>query len=233
VLEGWRVAGGAPILVVNMKAYRQSFTRAFVEDLAGAASRVSGETGVRVIIAPPAPLLHAALSKHDDVYAQHVDAPGLGARTGRLPADALHLLGVKGFILNHSEYKVDTRHLREALAHASASGLESLVCADTPGEAAAVAALRPSMVAVEPPELIGTGVSVSRAKPEVIAEAVRAVERVAPGTPVLAGAGISGGADAAAALRLGASGVLVASYVVKNPSPLEALRELAQAMTTI
>lgn len=221
------------VLVVNMKAYEASFRLEFVEGVAEEAARVSRETGVRVVIAPPAPLLVVALRRHQDVYAQHVDTPGLSARTGRLPVDALKLLGVKGFIVNHSEFKVSTRHLREVVSYARSVGLEALVCADTPDEAAAVAALRPSMVAVEPPELIGTGVSVSKARPEVVAKGVEAVERVAPGTPVLAGAGISGGEDAAAAVRLGASGVLVASYVAKNPRPGDALRELAEALGSV
>ncbi len=221
------------ILVVNMKAYEASFRVDVVEALAAAASKAERETGVRVVIAPPAPLLLPALRIHKGVYAQHVDTPGLSARTGRLPVEALRLLGVEGFIINHSEYKVSLRHLREVIARAAELGLESLVCADTPEEAAAVAALRPSMVAVEPPELIGTGVSVSKARPGVITGAVEAVQRVAPETPVLAGAGISSGEDAAAAVRFGASGVLVASYVVKHKNPSMALRELAEALTSV
>ena len=224
---------GERILVVNMKAYESAFTPGFVEFLAGAAKRVSRETGVRVVLAPPAPLLLTALRAHSDVFAQHVDTPGLAARTGRLPVNALKLLGVKGFIVNHSEYKVTTRHIYEVVLYARDADLEALVCADTPEEAAAVAAFKPSMVAVEPPELIGTGVSVSRAKPEVITGAIKAVKRVAPGTPVLAGAGISSGEDAATAVKLGASGVLVASYVMKNAYPEKAMMALAEAMASV
>ena len=48
--------------------------------------------------------------------------------------------------------------------------------------------------------------------------------------PVLAGAGITGGDDAARAVELGSAGVLVASAVMKAADPESKMRELAEAM---
>jgi len=217
-----------PVLVVNFKAYEQGFRR-FAE-IARAAARVSGETGVRVVLAVPAPLVFPVSEIHGDVYLEHVDPVGFGAHTGFLPGESLALLPVRGTLLNHSEHKVTYRHVQAAVRAVRAAGREVLVCADTPEEAAAMALLEPSMVAVEPPELIGTGVSVSRARPELITKAVEAVRRVAPGVPVLAGAGISGPEDAEKAVRLGAAGVLVASYVMKAADPGERMRLLAEGL---
>ena len=53
---------------------------------------------------------------------------------------------------------------------------------------------------------------------------------VNPDIPVLTGAGITHGEDAAAAIRLGTVGVLVASAVMKAKDPEQKLRELAEAM---
>jgi triosephosphate isomerase len=85
------------------------------------------------------------------------------------------------------------------------------------------------MVAMEPPELIGTGISVSKAKPETITSTVEAVREVGFSGPILVGAGISTGEDVKKAMELGANGVLVASAVVKAKDPYEKLKELAGA----
>jgi triosephosphate isomerase len=217
------------VLAVNMKAYRQAFG-APARDLARAARRVAGDTGVRVILV--APLLNAATlaSIHEDVYAQHADPVGFGAHTGFTPPEALGEEGVRGVMVNHSEHKMLYRDVARVVDSAKSAGLEVLVCADTPGEAAGLAYLPVDFIAVEPPELIGTGIPVSKARPEVVTESVEAVGRVRSGLPVLAGAGITGGEDAARAVALGASGVLVASAVMKASSPEEKMRELAEAM---
>ncbi|MDH5791491.1 MAG: triose-phosphate isomerase, partial [Candidatus Bathyarchaeota archaeon] len=103
-------------------------------------------------------------------------------------------------------------------------------CVDTVEMGRTVAPLGPDAIAIEPPELIGTGTPVSKARPEVVSGAVDAVHRIDPEIEVLCGAGITNGEDAAAALRLGARGVLVASGVVKAGDPHRALLELAEAV---
>ncbi len=218
-------------LVVNFKAYQQAFGPQAVE-IAREASRLESRLPVRVILAPPAPLLGRVLEAHGDVYLQHVDPVGFGAHTGRLPVAAAAMLGVRGSMVNHSERKMVLRDVEAAVRALREAGLESLVCADTPGEAAAAAYMGPTMIAVEPPELIGTGVPVSRAKPEVITASLEAVRRVDPSIPLLAGAGITSPEDAVRAVELGASGVLVASVVMKSREPPLVLRGLAEALAT-
>jgi triosephosphate isomerase len=83
------------------------------------------------------------------------------------------------------------------------------------------------MVAIEPPELIGSGIPVSKAQPEIVKDSVSAVKKINPEVKVLCGAGISTGADVKAALGLGTEGVLLASGVVKAADPKEALLDLA------
>ncbi|MCE4611095.1 MAG: triose-phosphate isomerase [Desulfurococcales archaeon] len=221
----------APVLAVNMKAYGNAFGSG-ARDLARAASRIASSTGVRVILV--APLVNAVLlaSIYDDVYAQHADPVGFGAHTGFTPPEALAAEGVKGVLINHSEHKMLYRDVEKVAELAKKAGLEVLACADTPGEAAGLAYLPVDMIAVEPPELIGTGIPVSKAKPEVITGALEAVGRVRS-LPVLAGAGITGGEDAARAVELGASGVLVASAVMKASNPEAKMRELAEAMVKL
>jgi triosephosphate isomerase len=80
----------------------------------------------------------------------------------------------------------------------------------------------PDYIAIEPPELIGTGVSVSQARPSVITESVK----LAGGVKVLTGAGISTGGDVSKALELGTHGVLVASGIVKAKNPDKAVKDI-------
>ncbi len=216
-------------LVVNFKVYDSAFGSRALE-LAREASRLSSRLSkVRVILAVPALIASKILTIYNDVYLQHVDPVGFGAYTGFTPVDALKVEGIRGTIVNHSEHKVTYRDLAFIISRAKLLGLEVLACADTPEEAMAVALLDPTMVAVEPPELIGSGIPVSKAKPEVITSSVEAVRRVS-NIPVLAGAGISEALDAIRAIELGASGVLVASAIMKSKSPELSLRNFAEAL---
>ena len=107
--------------------------------------------------------------------------------------------------------------------------LITLVCADVPETGAAVAVLKPNIIAVEPPELIGTGIAVSKAKPEVVTNSVDLIRSVNKDVIILTGAGISTSDDVDAAIRLGTSGVLVASAIMKAKDPEKVIRDMAQA----
>jgi triosephosphate isomerase len=221
----------AGILVINYKAYEQAFTTVG-EKLASEASKITSKLGVRVILAVPSLIASRIVEVHEDVYVQHVDPVGFGAHTGFVPPQALKYAGVKGSLVNHSEHKMIYRDVAKVVDALRNAGLESLVCADTPGEAEGLAHLRPTMIAVEPPELIGTGIPVSKARPEVITDAVKAVKRVAD-VPVLAGAGITDSSDVQRAIELGARGVLVASAVMKARDPRQKLWELAEPLASV
>jgi triosephosphate isomerase len=86
------------------------------------------------------------------------------------------------------------------------------------------------MVAIEPPELIGSGRAVSKESPEIITESVRRIHAVNGQVRILCGAGITTGEDVYAALKLGTQGVLVASGVVKASEPERVLRDFCEAV---
>jgi triosephosphate isomerase len=89
------------------------------------------------------------------------------------------------------------------------------------------------MVAIEPPELIGTGRAVSKENPEIVTDSVKRIRKVNPTVIILCGAGISTGDDVFAALKLGTNGVLVASGVVKAPKPEEVLAGFCEAVLRV
>ena len=108
--------------------------------------------------------------------------------------------------------------------------LVSVVCCNNPKVCAAAGYLNPNVITIEPPELIGTKIASSKAKPEVLLETVKLLRQTNPNVIILCGAGITTGEDVASALELGTDGVLVASGVVKAKSPYKVLKEFTEAM---
>ncbi|MBX5321347.1 MAG: triose-phosphate isomerase [Candidatus Bathyarchaeota archaeon] len=217
-----------PLIIVNFKAYSEATGKRAVE-LAKKAEKASRETQISICVAPQFTDI-AAVAKETEipVFAQHIDPIVPGSHTGHVLADAVKEAGAVGTLINHSERQLRLWEIDAAIRIAKEKGLISVVCANNQTISAAVAALKPDIVAVEPPELIGTGIPVSKAKPEVVTATVKLVREINPKVIILCGAGISHGEDVAAALRLGTQGVLVASAVVKAKDPYRVLREFAE-----
>ncbi len=219
-----------PAIVLNFKSYGEALGRRGV-DLAKKAERVSRETNVEVAVCPSfVDLEIVASSVSIPVLAQHCDPFEPGPYTGAVVAEMLKEKGVVGSLLNHSEKPMKLSDLVSVLSRLRKEGLVSVVCADDIGSAIATAALRPDVLAIEPPELIGTGISVSKAKPEVVAGTVEKVKAVNRDVHILCGAGISSPEDVMRAVQLGTEGVLLSSAFVKSKDPEKILRSMCEAL---
>ncbi len=152
----------------------------------------------------------------------------LGEGTGAVLAEAVLEAGAIGTLLNHSERQLLLADLEAALGRTKAVGLKAVVCSNNRAVSCAAAALGPDFIAVEPPELSGTGIPVSQAQPEVVTATVDVIRKTNPKVTPLCGAGISTGKDVAAAIKLGTRGVLLASGVTKAADPEQVLREMAE-----
>ena len=166
------------------------------------------------------------------VYAQHSDHEEFGKGTGKILPEVIKYHGAKGTLLNHAEFKLTNEVLERCIARAKGMDLEVLACAETVKRAERIAKMRvkPDMIAIEPPELIGGDVSVSTANPEIVRETVQRIKRIAPGIMVLCGAGIRTRQDVETAIRLGTGGVLLASGVVKAADKEKTITELARGL---
>lgn len=221
----------APLIIVNFKTYLEATGKKAVK-LAKEAEKVSVETKVSIGVAPQfADIAAVAEAVNIPVFAQHIDPVQPGSHTGHVLAESVKEAGAIGTLINHSERQLKLSDIDRVIKKTRESGLLSVVCANNPSISAAVATLKPEIIAVEPPELIGTGIPVSKAKPEVVTDTVRLVREVNPKLTILCGAGITRGEDVAAALRLGTQGVLVASGIVKAKDPYTVLHEFAEATT--
>jgi len=219
-----------PAIVVNFKTYIEATGKRAIE-LAKKAEKVSNETNVYVAVAPQlADLSAVAQAVEIPVFAQHMDPIKSGAYTGHILAESIKEAGARGTLINHSEKQLKLWVVDELIRITRENEMISVVCANNPTISAAVASMKPNVIAVEPPELIGTGIPVSKAQPEVVSGTVKLVREVNKKVTILCGAGINHGEDVTAALKLGTQGVLVASGIVKAKDPYKIMREFAEAM---
>jgi len=218
-----------PVVIVNFKTYTESTGKKAVK-LAEATEKAAQKSGVCFGVAPQfvdIPVVARAVSI--PVFAQHLDPIEPGSHTGQVLPEAVKEAGAVGTLVNHSERRLILADIDAVVKRARELCLISVVCTNNTAVSASAAALKPEMIAVEPPELIGTGIPVSKAKPEVVTSTVESVKRIDPDVTVLCGAGITNGEDVAAALRLGTEGVLVASGIVKAKDPYKTMMEFADA----
>jgi len=212
-------------VLVNLKAYPCDPI-----EVATAAADVADDSGVRVAVAPQAANIESVAETGVETWAQHVSPNEHGSHTGSTLAEAVADAGATGTMLNHSENRLKLADIDASLDAADRVDLETIVCANNPEQIGAAAALGPDAVAVEPPELIGTGTPVSKADPDIVTGAVDAAARVDGDVDVLCGAGISTGEDLVSASDLGATGVLLASGVAKADDPRAALEDLVEPL---
>ena len=106
----------------------------------------------------------------------------------------------------------------------------SILCVKDVEEVKKYSKLNPDYIAIEPPELIGSGKAVSKEKPELITKAAMAVKSAKNNTKLLCGAGIVSGEDVVKAIELGSKGILVASGIIKSKDWDKVITEFAKSM---
>lgn len=212
------------MIFVNFKTYQQVSGEAAIS-LADSICDVASDTGVEIISCPQAvDIGEVVKTSNHPVWAQNTDFVDRGRATGWLPAEVVKEIGAQGTLLNHSEHKLSTGQLGEVLGKCRRVGLKTLVFAASLEEAKVVAKFKPDFVGYEPPELIASAdTSVAKAKPEIIAKVVEAVD-----VPIIVGAGVKDSQDVVVSLKLGAKGVALSSAVVKVENPKEVLANLAE-----
>ena len=216
--------------IVNFKNYPEVMGEGSIR-LAKAAAGLSWEVGIDVVVAPPTPMLYTIASTVKiPVFAQRTELGEQGKSTGHAIPESIKAAGCAGSLLNHSESRISMEVLRLTIVRMKSLGLASCACAETTEEAVEIAAWDPEYLAIEPPELIGTGRAVSKARPELLTGTAEALASAGYKGSLLCGAGIVTGEDVEAAMRLGTQGILVASSVVKAQDWPAKLRELGTAM---
>ena len=219
-----------PILILNFKNYLEVAGRASIE-LAKAAQQVfkSLDGRIKIVACPPQPALSLVKENVDiPVFAQHVDDAKEGSTTGYFIPEIAKSFGAQGSLINHSEHRIDRPEtIQNLVDNLRKLQMISVVCARSAAEVADIARFKPDYIAIEPPELIGSGKAVSKENPAIVTDSIQAAAKVSQVVKVICGAGITDAADVRSALKLGAKGILVASGVIKATSWVDKISELA------
>lgn len=218
------------MFVINFKNYDEISGDNAVR-LAKNAMEVAKKHRVDIAICPPQHLLSEISKFSSDVFAQHLDNSKVGSTTGFVIPEIVKKSNVKGSLINHSEHRISSNEIEDLINRLRNLGMISIVCVQDVKEAQTYARLNPDYIAIEPPELIGSGKAVSKEKPEIITKSVQAVKEANNSTQLLCGAGIVSGEDVASALKLGAKGILVASGIVKSADWKKSIEEFAVEFT--
>ena len=219
----------APVFEIGLKGYLYG---ADAVRLAQAADRLSRELDVSVIFDPQAVDIPAVARATERllVFAQHMDPVAVGRGVGSVLPEALREAGAVGTLLNHSERRMTLGDINRAIVRAREVGLATLVCADSPEEAAAVAQLGPDIVLAEPPELIATSRSAATEMRGFVERSVELVRRIDPGIIVMCGAGVQTPDDVEKMIALGVGGTGSSSGVLKAADPVALMRAMLTAM---
>lgn len=218
-----------PMILVNFKAYREATGQNAVK-LAKICEKVSKDSGFTIAISvQTADIYRVSQASKVPVFAQHIDPIGFGPFTGHNLAECIKENGAAGTLINHSEYWLDRESIRKCIGRAKEAKLSTIVCVPDPQAATGVAQLKPDFIVLEPPELIGGEVSVSTAEPYLIEDTIEKVKKMWK-IPVLVGAGIKNKRDVSIALKLGASGVVVATHMIETDDPETILKELVEGL---
>ncbi|HEY7695412.1 MAG TPA: triose-phosphate isomerase [Nitrososphaeraceae archaeon] len=216
-------------LVINLKNYDEISGENSLK-IAQEAMKVSQLNRKEIIIAPPTSSIMALAEINLPIISQHVDDAALGATTGFTIPEIIKSHGAIGSIINHSEHKIEHARVSNLVIRLRELDMISIVCADDLQEVEALSQFSPDYLAIEPPELIGKGIAVSKANPSIITDSVQVVKRISPMVKVLCGAGIVDKTDVQKALQLGAEGILISSGVVKSGSWYDKILELSSVL---
>jgi triosephosphate isomerase len=221
-------------LIINFKNYLEIAGAKSIE-LSKVSEQVTNDTGADIIIAPPqSSLSQVCATVKIPVISQHLDFSKPGSTTGFVIPEIVKSFGAVGALINHSEHRIDNLDsIRELVTILKKLQMVSIVCVRTPEEGRIIATFNPDFIAIEPPELIGSGKAVSKENPTIITESISAVAEKSDYSKVICGAGIVDKADVESALRLGAKGILVASGIIKAESWYDKIHELASGFRAL
>jgi triosephosphate isomerase (TIM) len=217
------------MFIINCKNYEEIAGDKIIE-FVKIVEKISKKYKIKIAVAPPQHLIGMVSNSTIPIFAQHTDNSKIGSTTGFVIPELLKKSKVSGSLINHSEHRISENEIKELVLRLRELKMISVVCVKDIVEATKYAKLNPDYIAIEPPELIGSGKAVSKERPELITKSVNAVNSAHNKTKLLCGAGIVSGQDVAKALELGSSGILVASGIIKAKNWTKIIEEFSKAM---
>jgi triosephosphate isomerase (TIM) len=216
------------LIIINCKNYLEVAGEKILQ-LSEIAKDISNSNKVQIMLAPPQNcLFYLSQSIKLPLICQHIDDEKIGATTGFIIPELAKSYGAAGSLINHSEHRIEHTHIQNLVERLRQLNMTSIVCAATSKEVGELARLQPNMIAIEPPELIGTGKAVSKVNPSIITDSVKEAGRYSENIKVICGAGIVDKTDVQSAINLGSKGILLASGLIKSEAWQDKLIELCE-----
>jgi len=217
------------MFIINCKNYDEISGDKIIK-FVKTAEKISKRYKVKIAIAPPQHLIGLVSNSTIPILAQHVDDSKVGSTTGYIVPELLKKSKVNGSLINHSEHRIPSKEIQKLVLKLKELKMISVVCVKDVAEVKKYVKLSPDYIAIEPPELIGSGKAVSKEKPDLIEKASNAVKNEKNKTKLLCGAGIVSGEDVSKAAELGSKGILVASGIIKAKNWDKIISEFAKAL---
>jgi len=217
------------MFVINCKNYEEIAGDKIIKFIK-IAEQVSKKYKIKIAISPPQHLIGLVANSSIPIIAQHIDDSKIGSTTGFVIPELLKKSKVKGSLINHSEHRISNKEIEKLVLKLEELNMISIVCVKDIAEVKKYVKLNPNFIAIEPPELIGSGKAISKEKPDLIVKAADIVNNSKNKTKLLCGAGIVSGEDVAKAIELGSKGILVASGIIKSKDWNKIISEFAKAL---
>ncbi|NIP62923.1 MAG: triose-phosphate isomerase [Nitrosopumilaceae archaeon] len=217
------------MFVINCKNYEE-ISGVKLLKLIKTVEKISRKYKIKIAVSPPQSMLSFASEKTSiPILAQHLDNAKVGSTTGYMIPEIVKGSKVDGSIINHSEHRLSKTDIQDLIKRMRDLKLISVLCVKNVAEVKKYVNLKPDYIAIEPPQLIGTGKAISKERPSLISNAAKIVQKTKR-TKLLCGAGIVSGADVEKAIQLGSKGILVASGIIKSKNWEEIISDFAKAM---
>jgi triosephosphate isomerase len=217
------------MFIINCKNYEE-ISGDKIKKFIKIAEQVSKKYKIKIAISPPQHLIGLVANSSIPILAQHIDDSKIGSTTGYIIPELLKKSKVKGSLINHSEHRISSKEIEKLVVKLKELKMISIVCVKDVAEVKKYLKINPDFIAIEPPELIGSGKAISTEKPDLIQKAARIVNDSKNKTKLLCGAGIVSGEDVAKSIELGSKGILVASGIVKAKNWNKIISEFAKAL---
>jgi triosephosphate isomerase len=217
------------MFIINCKNYDEISGGKIIK-LAKISQRISKKYKIPIAIAPPHHLIPLIVNFNVIILAQHLDDKKVGGTTGYMIPEIVKKSKINGSLINHSEHRISEKEIKNLVKRLKRLRLKTVLCVKNVNELKKYLKLNPTFIAIEPPELIGTGKAISTERPQLITNAVDTVKSVKNSTKLLCGAGIVSGNDVARAKELGSKGILVASGIVKAKNWEKIIDEFSRAL---
>ena len=217
------------MFIINCKNYEE-ISGDKIKKFIKIAEQVSKKYKVKIVISPPQHLIGLVANSSIPILAQHIDDSKIGSTTGYIIPELLKKSKVKGSLINHSEHRISSKEIEKLVVKLKELKMISIVCVKDVAEVKKYLKINPDFIAIEPPELIGSGKAISTEKPDLIQKAARIVNDSKNKTKLLCGAGIVSGDDVVKSIELGSKGILVASGIIKAKNWNKIISEFAKAL---